>query len=82
MAVYARTNELRPHHDTCDLETCAYDHKVYADKSLALAHISQIEQAIIAIRDNAEMARMALSKLSVNAGVEFDNYPDDTLRIY
>lgn len=78
LAVYARTSDLHPHHENCPPEsdkwTCAMPHKVYANRSLALAQISAIENAVYAIRDNAQLLQKALSDLSLNAGVEYDDY--------
>jgi len=78
LAVYARTSDLLPHDETCPPEsdewTCAMPHKVYENRSLALAQISAIENAVYVIRDNAQLLQKALSELSLNAGVKYDDY--------
>ncbi len=78
-------NQLKQIDDQlCDTNTyvVSINKQTYSDHSLALSKIDLLNHSIKMAIENITNAKMALAELGVNAGVEFDDYADDTLRIY
>ena len=86
---YNASNNLTPHNSACEPECSLGDldpnqkyslrHKTYQTETKALGNLAEIQNAILIIRNQVDLARIALSKLEVNAGVEPDDYANDQL---
>jgi hypothetical protein len=83
------TLDLENHLDKIDEEICytntsvvGIQNQTYNDHSLALSQIDLLNHSIRMAIENITNARMALANLGLNAGIDPDDYADDTLRIY
>jgi hypothetical protein len=83
------TLALENHLDKIDEEICytntsvvGIQEQTYNDHSLALSQIDLLNHSIRMAIEQITNARMALANLGVNAGIEPDDYADDSLRTY
>jgi low affinity Fe/Cu permease len=83
------TLALEKHLDEIDDQICytntsvvGIQEQTYNDHSLALSQIDLLNHSIRMAIEQITNARMALANLGVNAGIEPDDYADDSLRTY